>query len=95
LRALVSFAFERERTNFISAAVVACAAGGGGSARWPAETPHFNRPVSPGQRDERRHGQTLFFFGAKLGRDGVAAGLCFRSRHDSTRQRRGKIPSYC
>ena len=65
-----------------------CSAGGGGSARGPGETPHFNRLVSPGQRDERRHGQTHFV----LGRDGVAAGLSFRSRHDTTRQRRGKLP---
>ena len=33
--------------------------------------------VSPGQRDERRHGQTHFALGAKLGRDGRTAGLCF------------------
>lgn len=48
--------------------------------------------VSPGQRDERRHGQTHFVLGAELGRDGMAAGLCFRSRHDDTRQRRGDCP---
>jgi len=33
--------------------------------------------VSPGQRDERRHGQTHFALGAELGRDGMTAGLSF------------------
>jgi hypothetical protein len=41
------------------------------------ETPNFIRLVSPGQRDERRHGQTYSVLGAKLGRDGMTAGLCF------------------
>jgi len=44
-----------------------------------------------GQRDERRHGQTHFALGAELGRDGMTAGLSFRSRHDDTLQRRGKF----
>jgi hypothetical protein len=68
--------FERERTNFKVTTVVICSAGDGGSARWPGETPNFIRPASPGQRDERRHGQpvppqllseggTHFAFGAK------------------------------
>ena len=86
--------FERERTNFIShrragrslpvLPVV--------TARRDGRERHSNfiRPVSPGQRDERRHGQTHFVLGAKLGRDVMTAGLCFRSRHDDTFQRRGK-----
>jgi hypothetical protein len=42
---------------------------------------NFPRPVAPGQRDERRHGQTDIVF-SEQARDGVTAGLCFRSRHD-------------
>jgi hypothetical protein len=42
---------------------------------------NFIRPVSPGQRDERRHGQTDIVF-SEQARDGVTAGLRSRSRHD-------------
>jgi hypothetical protein len=60
-----------------ASAVVACSAGGGGSARLPGETPDFNRFVSPGQRDERRHRQTHFVLGAKRSRVGALPGLSF------------------
>jgi hypothetical protein len=68
----------------------------GGVARRDGWERHSNfiRPVAPRQRDERRHGQTHFALGAELGRDGVAAGLCFRSRHADALQRRGKILRY-
>jgi len=50
---------------------------------------NFIRPVSPGQRDERRHGQTHFALGAKLGRDGMAAGLCLSAADMTARASEG------
>jgi len=44
------------------------------------------RLVSPGRRDERRHGQTDFV-GSEQARDGMTAGLSFRSRHDGAGRR--------
>jgi hypothetical protein len=41
---------------------------------------NFIRPVSPGQRDERRHGQTHFVFGAERSRDGALPAFCLFSR---------------
>jgi hypothetical protein len=50
-----------------------------GAARRDDRERHSNfiRRVAPGQRDERRHGQTDFVLGAEMGRDGMTAGLCF------------------
>jgi hypothetical protein len=75
LRALVSFTFQRQRTNFISVS------GRDLLCRWwrhgamTGRDTTLHSPVSPGQRDERRHGQTHFAFGAELGRGGMWAGL--------------------
>jgi len=55
------------------------------------DTPIKIRFVPHAGRGGRRHGQTHFAFGAKLGRGGMTAGLQFRSRHDATRQRRGLL----
>jgi lipoprotein NlpI len=55
------------------------------------DTPIIKQFVPHAGRGGRRHGQTHFVLGAKLGRDGMTAGLCFRSRHDDTLQRRGKL----
>ncbi len=93
--ARVFFHLSDSEPIFAASAVVACAAGGDGSARWPGATFKLSRLVAPGQRDERRHGQTHFVLGAKLGRDGLAAGLCFSSRRDSTRQRGGSCKPNC
>jgi hypothetical protein len=41
--------------------------------------------VSPDRRDERRHGQTDFVFGAELGRDGMTAALAFLAAGMTTR----------
>lgn len=54
------------------------------------DIPIKKRFVSPGQRDERRHGQTNFVLGAKRSRDGTLPGLCLFSRQrDDTGPRRG------
>lgn len=93
LRAIQSGVFEREQTNFSShrragrSLPVLPVVAARRDDRERHQTLIVN--VSPGQRDERRHGQTHFALGAELGRDGMTAGLCFRSRHDETLQRRG------